>query len=79
MLGAPVYGKISWSVTTALKMVNFYIESCDVIFPNNQISVIDKNCYSETFEARQMQQNKVVETSAAFTFRSFIVGKGTVL
>jgi len=75
-VGYPVYGKVDWSVTTAQAAVNFYIMSCNVQNADAEIAIVSDTCYSTTLGARQMQEDKLVGASSAFSFTAFTIGQG---
>ena len=39
-VGYPVYARVSWEVTSAQEMVNFYVSDCSVIHDSRSISLI---------------------------------------
>lgn len=78
-IGYPVYGDMTWSVTTAQTMVNFYIDECDLVDGEMEIKFIRDNCYSLSVGASQRQEAKMVAASSKFSFVAFTVGDGSRL
>lgn len=76
-IGRGVFAKVDWTVRSLSTLVNFYLDSCDIeISGSKSLRLIDRNCYANTFSAKQLQPNKVVAQSSRFCFTSFIVGSG---
>merc|ERR1711972_454933 len=80
-IGSTVYAAIDWTLTSSKlkEMVNFYIESCDVSFNNDEgdFPIVDQNCYADLFQTKQLQQSKVVSERSALSFKSFVTGRGS--
>lgn len=75
-IGQPVYGDMTWSVTTAQTMINFYLDDCDLVDSGAVIKFVRDNCYSRTLGATQRQEAKIVSSTSKFSFIAFTVGTG---
>ena len=59
-------------------MAKFVVDNCDVHFLDDKsFRLIDQNCYSQIFGAKQLQTEKSVSTTSKFRFTSFLIGRGS--
>ena len=74
IMGATLYPKINWKVTTLVGKVGFYIKSCDVedvsVGAASAIHIISKSCYAKVVTAKPAG-NKFVDRDAMFEYTSF--------
>jgi len=77
-VGYPVYADVAWSIATLNNVVKYYINGCSVINTdtNAAVDLIKNTCYSSSLGARQLQADKVVQSSSKFTFIAFTIGAG---
>jgi len=76
-IGSPVYSTVEWKVTGANTIVGFFVDQCQIVSNNQEkMNLIERNCYSQAFNAQQLQEKKIVTKKSQFKFTSFVVGKG---
>ena len=72
LIGGMMFVEVSWSAAkTAGSLMNFYLDSCEVLSGKYTVQLINKNCYSETLSAEMIQRNWLVEEKTRFEFRTF--------
>ena len=65
IIGYPLYGDMTWSVTSVQSVVNFYIHQCELVDSNaNSVKFIRNNCYSSALGAANLQSDKLVGPSS---------------
>ena len=77
-VGYPVYADVAWNVATLNNVVKYFINGCTVtnVGSNAAVDLIKDTCYSSSLGARQLQAEKVVQSSSKFTFFAFMIGEG---
>ena len=65
IIGYPLYGDMTWSVTSVQSVVNFFIHQCELVDVNaKSVKFIRNNCYSSALGAANKQSEKLVAASS---------------
>lgn len=76
IIGYPLYGEVSWSVSSVHSLVNFFVDECSLVDEDDkEVKFIRGNCYSSALGAEQLQEDKFVADSSKFKFTAFIIGE----
>merc|ERR1712110_520533 len=76
IIGYPLYGDMTWSVSSVHNMVNFYVNECNLENEDaKQVKFIRQNCYATALGAENLQEEKLVGASSKFKFIAFIIGQ----
>ena len=75
IIGYPLYGDMTWSVTSVQSVVNYFIHQCELVDANGKsVKFIRNNCYSSALGAANKQHEKLVAASSKFVVVAFIIG-----
>lgn len=80
LLGHMVYGQITWGISSLYNKLSFYVDQCTVTISDStlkrqkKITMIKKNCYSNTVEAALLSP-KHIGTFSTFSEFRYIINK----
>ena len=84
MVGAQVWAEVAWSVKTAQKQLNFYIENCQFSIAEEnggeiKADFIKDNCYSSTLGVRKIGRDFMVAQNSRFLFQAMSSSASTAV
>ena len=70
-IGATVFAKISWSLTTLEDSVSFYIDRCEIDLDGQDVAIVQDNCYAKAVSAKLLSDPVLQSSEVKLSYKTF--------